>query len=116
MAETNASLLHYYRLRAQDTTRLHARSNQHEQGFVRMHKDDVKGMSEGADSLRIMIVLFSTASSREAVLIGTADTVHVRLSKNGDSVPLRVVASNAYVRGMKISGIIHSAVLRLVRE
>jgi len=81
-----------------------------------MHKDDVQSMRGGADSLRVMIVLFSTASAGEAVLIGTSDTVHVRLIKNGDSVPLRVVASNAYVRGMKISGIIHSAVLRLVRE
>ncbi len=51
-----------------------------------MHKDDVQAMSEGADSLRVMIVLFSTASAGEAVLIGTSDTVHVRLIKNGDSV------------------------------
>jgi hypothetical protein len=116
MADTNASLLHHYRLRAQDTQRLLASSNQHERAFVRMHKDDVQAMSAGADSLRVMIVLFSTASAAEAVLIGTSDTVHVRLIKNGDSVPLRVVASHAYVRGMKISGVIHRAVLRVVRE
>jgi hypothetical protein len=53
MAKSNASLLHHYRLRAKDTTRLHARSTQHEKAFVRMHTDDVKAMSEGADSLRM---------------------------------------------------------------
>jgi hypothetical protein len=105
MADTNASLLHHYRLRAQDTKRLLASSNQHERAFVRMHKDDVQAMSAGADSLRVMIVL-----------IDTCDTVYVRLSKNADSLPLRVVASHAYVRGMKISGVIHRAVLRVVRE
>ena len=116
MADTNASLLHHYRLRAQDTQRLLASSNQHERAFVRMHKDDVQSMRGGADSLRVMIVLFSTASAAEAVLIGTSDTVYVLLRKNADSLPLRVVASHAYVRGMKISGVIHRAVLRVVRE
>ncbi len=81
-----------------------------------MHKDDVQSMRGGADSLRVMIVLFSTASAAEAVLIGTSDTVYVLLRKNADSLPLRVVASHAYVRGMKISGVIHRAVLRVVRE
>jgi hypothetical protein len=31
-------------------------------------------------------------------------------------VPLRVSASHAYVRGMRVSGTVHRAVLRLVRE
>jgi hypothetical protein len=31
-------------------------------------------------------------------------------------VPLRVSASHAYVRGLRVSGTIHSAVVRLVRE
>jgi hypothetical protein len=84
MPEEQASLLHYYRLRAQDTTRLPARSNQHTHAFVRMHKDDVKALSEGADSLRIMIVLFSTASAQEPVFVDAADIVHVRLNKNDE--------------------------------
>ena len=116
MPEAQSSMLHCYRLRSKDTIRLPARSNQHRHAFVRMHKDDVKALSEGADSLRTMIVLFSTASAQDPVFVDVADIVHVRLNKNDQWLPLRVMGSHAYVRGMKISGFIHRAVLRLVYE
>jgi hypothetical protein len=111
-----SSLLNMYRLRANQTKRLLARSDLHDGAHVRMHPEDVEALAHPTDSLRPMIALFSTASASEAVCLRTAETVYVMPSKKAEWVPLRVTASHAYVRGMRVSGTIHRAVLRLVRE
>ncbi len=116
MPERMASLLHFYRLRSSQTRRLAARSDLHDGAHLRMHPDDVEALARPPDSLRPMVALFSTASAGEAVCLRTAETVFVRPSKNAEWVPLRVSASHAYVRGLRVSGTIHRAVLRLVRE
>jgi hypothetical protein len=144
MAERVASLLHFYRLRASQTKRLQARSDLHDGAHVRMHPEDIEALARPADSLRTMVALFSTASASEAVCLRTAENVYVRPGKkagkktgkktdkqadqqtepqtdqqpehSAEWVPLRVSASHAYVRGMRVSGTVHRAVLRLVRE
>jgi hypothetical protein len=116
MPQDVSSLLHMYRLRASQTKRLSARSDLHAGAHVRMRPEDVEALARPADSLRPMIVLFSTASATEAVCLRTAETVCVLPGKKAEWIPLRVTASHAYVRGMRVSGTIHRAVLRLVRE
>jgi hypothetical protein len=116
MPDDVSSLLHMYRLRARDTTRLPARSDLHSAAHVRMRPQDVEALTRPPDSLHIIIALFSTTSAKEAVCIRTAETVYVLPNKKSEWVPLRVVASHAYVRGMRVSGTIHRAVMRLVRE
>ena len=116
MPDNVSSLLHMYRLRARQTQRLPARSDLHEGAHVRMRPEDVAALALPADSLRPMLALFSTAAAAEAICLRTAETVYVLPSKHGEWIPLRVAASHAYVRGLRVSGTIHRAVLRLVRE
>jgi len=138
--ERVASLLHYYRLRASQTQRLAARSDLHDGAHVRMHPEDVEALARPADSLRPIVALFSTASAAEAICLRSAETVYVRPGRPRGArapaaplptapppapaadaervewVPLHVSASHAYVRGLRVSGTIHRAVVRLVRE
>jgi len=116
MHDNVSSLLHMYRLQARQTTRLPARSNMHSAAHVRMRPEDVEALTRPTDSLHIFIVLFSTSNTKEAVSIQAADTVYILPNKNSEWVPLRVVASHAYVKGMRVSGTIHRAVVRLIRE
>lgn len=111
-----SSLLHIYRLQARQTTRLHARSDLHSAAYVRMRPEDVEALARQTDSLYTIVALFSTKNANEAVCIRTAETIYVLPSKKSEWIPLRVVASHAYVRGMRVSGTIHRAVMRLVRD
>ncbi len=116
MRDDVSSLLHKYRLRARQATRLSARSDLHSAASIRMRPEDVLTLSRPADSVHTIIALFSTSSATEAVCIRTAETIFVLPDKRSEWVPLRVVASHAYVRGMRVSGTIHRSVVRLVRE
>jgi hypothetical protein len=44
-----------------------------------------------------------------------ADTENTGNTENTEWIPLRLAASHAYVSGMRVSGVIHRAVLRLER-
>jgi hypothetical protein len=116
MSDRLSSLLHMYRLQHSQTRRLPARSDLHDRAHVRMRPEDIEALKRAPESLQPMVVLFSTTDASEAVCLRTAETVYVRTSKNAEWMPLRVAASHAYVRGMRVSGTIHRAILRLVRE
>ena len=115
------SLLHMYRLRSRQTVRLKARSDLHSSAHIRMHPEDVADLAHPADSTKVVVALFSTSNTNEAVCIRSAENIYVCLNNstpksNLQWVSFRVTASHAYVRGMRVSGTIHRSVLRLVRE
>lgn len=119
MAERLPSLLHQYRLQARNTQRLRARSDLHSDAWVRVQKKDVESLTQEPDNTRTLVALFSTRNVDETVCLRSAERVYVQV-RNSDGpdewVPLRVSASHAYVQGMRVSGIIHRAIVRLVRE
>ena len=141
VSEPVSSLLHFYRLRASQTRRLPARSDLHKNAHIRMHPDDVDPLA-GPDA-RTMVALFSTGDVSEPVSLRSGETIFVMPGKrakrakqaaqntathadtentgntenteNTEWIPLRLAASHAYVSGMRVSGVIHRAVLRLER-
>lgn len=140
MSARESTLLHRYKLTARQTRRLPARSEVHERAHVRMLPADVASLSFANAAVQPIIALFSTDNAKEPVSLYTSEVVYVECPQHegdargdagGDAehdgtkrparagkhwVPLRVVASHAYVKGMRVSGFIHRAVVRLVRD
>ena len=140
--EASASLLHAYKLRREETRTVPARSNMHTDAELRLNKKDLyllRSTTAGQDYEPI-VALFSTGHGGEAVMLQAPETIWIKTSKGarpkrsrkGEQVPedregtdtkwregdwqqMHVTASHAYVRGMRGSGVIHRAVVRLVR-
>ena len=135
------SLLHAYRLHRGQCRTVHARTSAYPDGQLRMTPADLSRLrnSTGPD-LTPVTALFSTGSSHIPIALQAYETIWVKTSKakrvqpnetqktdqdgqagqpgqpdHAEWQPLTVTASHAYVRGMRVSGIIHRAVVRLVR-
>ena len=140
--EASASLLHAYKLRREETRTVPARSNMHTNAELRINKKDLyrlRSTSAGQDYEPI-VGLFSTGYANEAIMLQAPETIWIQMSKGarpkrsrkkaqpsegggetdtkwreGDWQQMHVTASHAYVRGLRVSGVIHRAVVRLVR-
>jgi len=109
------SLLHVYSLHSNQTRRLLARSEAHPNAYVRLREEHIEALS-GPGVQTPIVALFCTKSSREPVCLRAEETIFVSLPGHEASwLPLRVVAHHAYVRGMRVSGTIHRAIVRLAR-
>jgi hypothetical protein len=105
------SLLHVYSLHSNQTRRLLA-------AYVRLREEHIEALSgRGAQTPQPIVALFCTKSSREPVCLRTEETIFVSLPGSSEAswLPLRVMAHHAYVRGMRVSGTIHRAIVRLAR-
>ena len=135
------SLLHAYHLHRGKCRTVPARTHAHPNGELRITPEDLQRLRETSGSLNCtpVIALFSTGHSNVPIALQSYETVWVKISKgarvkkkrgvsqqpnepqhaedtdDADWQPLVVNASHAYVRGMRVSGIIHRAVVRLVR-
>ena len=117
-----SSLLHFYRLQSGQSQRVVARSDAHERAYMRLRLDDVQMLSGSTTATQEPIVaLFCTHSSSEPVSLRAGEQIEVCLTppiagKTADDaswLPLRVVVHHAYVKGMRVSGTIHRAIVRL---
>ena len=133
------SLLHAYSLRREQTVTMPARTSAHPGGKLRIKQQDLHRLRDSrasSDSTNI-VALFCTGHSDVAVTLQAGETMWVKVSKearvsrkrdkqkeqdtvhthdvsdDADWQPLTVIVSHAYVRGMRVSGIIHRAVVRL---
>ena len=114
------SLLHVYSLHSNQTRRLLARSEAHPNAYVRLREEHIEALSgRGAQTPQPIVALFCTKSSREPVSLRAEETIFVSLPGStpheASWLPLRVMAHHAYVRGMRVSGTIHRAIVRLAR-
>jgi hypothetical protein len=117
-----SSLLHFYRLQSGQTQRVVARSDAHERAYVRLRLDDVEMLSGRTTATQEPIVaLFCTHSSNEPVSLRAGEQIEVCLTPaiagktpaDASWLSLRVLVHHAYVGGMRVSGTIHRAVVRL---
>lgn len=114
------SLLHVYSLHSNQTRRLLARSEAHPNAYVRLREEHIEALAgRGVQTPQPIVALFCTKSSREPVCLRTEETIFVSLpgssAHEASWLPLRVMAHHAYVRGMRVSGTIHRAIVRLAR-
>lgn len=136
------SLLHAYRLHRGQCRTVPARTHAHPDGELRITPEDLQRLRDSSATLYCtpVIALFSTGHSNVPVALQSCETLWVKISKgarvkrtrkslqqetqnaeytdytdDADWQPLTISASHAYVRGMRVSGIIHRAVVRLVR-
>ena len=114
----------------------------HTNAELRINKKDLyrlRSTSAGQDYEPI-VGLFSTGYANEAIMLQAPETIWIQMSKGarpkrsrkkaqpsegggetdtkwreGDWQQMHVTASHAYVRGLRVSGVIHRAVVRLVR-
>lgn len=140
--DASASLLHAYKLCRQETRTVPARSNMHTDAELRLNKKDLyrlRSTTAGQDYEPI-VGLFSTGYANEAIMLQAPETIWIQMSKGArpkrsrkkaqpstkrggldaelresDWQQMHVTASHAYVRGLRVSGVIHRAVVRLVR-
>lgn len=116
MSGQGSTLLHIYSLQAKQTLRLPARSEAHPNAYVRLRKDHIEMLSgRGVQTPQPIVALFCTQSSQEPVRLRTEEVISVSIPGTSSEswLPLRVAAHHAYVRGMRVSGTIHRAIVRL---
>lgn len=136
------SLLHAYRLHRGQCRTVPARTAAHADGELRINPEDLHTLrnSHAGSDYAPVIALFSTGHSNIPVTLQAHETMWVKTGKgarvrrkrsrqeptqqaggleqhtdDADWQALTVTVSHAYVRGMRVSGIIHRAVVRLVR-
>jgi hypothetical protein len=137
-------LLHAYDLRSKQTQRVRARSQEHETAFIRLKQTDIEMLAGlHTRTSQPITALFYTQSTREPVRLGIDETIFVSLPDTARQeprsakeaprsakeaprsakeapqeawLPLRLVAHHAYVSGMRVSGTMHRAIVRLTRE
>ena len=140
-AHAPTSLLHAYHLQRGKCRLVPAQTHAHPDGELRITPENLQRLRDSSDRLNSapVIALFSTGHSNEPVALQSYETLWVKIKKgarvkskrglpqepknshnaentdDADWQPMVVNASHAYVRGMRVSGIIHRAVVRLVR-
>ena len=112
------NLLQQYELQSRSCFRLHARSENHDKAHIRVRQQDVQALQTNPHTISKQIVaLFSTCHASEPVSLRSTEMLHLCLphkSKQQEHwVTLRLVAHHAYVEGMRASGIVHRAIVRL---
>lgn len=118
MSGQGSTLLHVYNLQTKQTRRLPARSEAHPDAYVRLRQEHIDVLAgRGVQTPQPIVALFCTHSSHEPVRLRIDEVISVSIPGAGaDDAswrPLRVVAHHAYVRGMRVSGTIHRAIVRL---
>jgi len=112
------NLLQQYELQSRSCFRLHARSENHDRAHIRVLQQDVQALQTNPHTISKQIVaLFTTCHASEPVSLRSTEMLHLCLphkSKQQEHwVTLRLVAHHAYVEGMRVSGIVHRAIVRL---
>jgi hypothetical protein len=131
-----ASRLHRYGLQEREGVSMQATSDAHVGASLRVSRKDLLGL-EGRKAGRAceegpIVALFSTGGSGETVSLGSSETMRVRLPHDDDTQrgrrsaaapvdaaeweKLVVVAHAQYTGGMRVSGIIHRALVWLEWE
>ncbi len=85
---------------------------------TRVRQQDVQALQTNPHTISKQIVaLFSTCHASEPVSLRSTEMLHLCLphkSKQQENwVTLRLVAHHAHVEGMRVSGIVHRAIVRL---
>ena len=131
-----ASRLHRYGLQEREGVSMQATSDAHVGASLRVSRKDLLRL-EGRKAGRAceegpIVALFSTGGSSEAVSLASSETMRVRLPQDDDAQrggrsaaapvdaaeweKLVVVAHAQYTGGMRVSGIIHRALVWLEWE
>ena len=133
-----ASPLEQLKLTNAQTTRVRARSDNHDSADVRVNTADLKALMDSKlDSLTPITVLFKTKSVLEVVRIQAGETLYIQINlpnvdakrlrkakketgmnstQKTDEVdkwyPLTVTASFVYRHGLKSNSLMHRAIIR----
>jgi hypothetical protein len=106
-------LLHKLKLTCADTVRVPAKTDKHQAAFARVHPHVLERLhlQESENYARITL-LFSTKNVREAVSMRISETIHLKIEKRW--VPLNITAWHHFTEGMRVSGVMHRAVVHAI--
>lgn len=103
------SKLRQLQLTVPQTVRVKARSEQHKLAHVRVRKHEITQIEQTDVQDHSFTFLFSTANAREAVQLRTLETIELKVG--GKWVSFYVTTFYAFTQGLRVSSIIHRAVV-----